>query len=302
MTDAEDRVALTPEILVEDHGDANPPFTTAAEWEAHLRWRSLVHMKPTPTDLVREALGTPIDKLEALVFRGEAVTAADRALAQSFRVLNELAQRAQSVDLVLRRYRKQDVVVHRLADIQALPLATIDRALPSLSSTYELVASVGGGLNGALGAPGAVMGVPTLLVTALHAVSSFGAHFGHDLSERDEQEFAVMLLTAALVTRPSQRRPVIEQLEALAYHLEADAATDRVEAHGLAIVGNVAESVVLRLVVGVLVRSWPGIGLILGAGYSRAFLSHVCSLALASYAQRWLFRKYGAAARVAMAH
>lgn len=301
MSDAEEPRPATTEVVVEATPPETPPFRTAAEWEAHVRWRAIVNTKQTVTDLVREAMGAPIDKLEDLLFRGEGITGADRVIAQSFRILNDLAKRAQSIELVQRRYRKHDVVVRTLADIRQLPLEVIERALPAFGNTYELTASVSGGLNGALGTPGAVVGVPTLLFTSLHAISSYAHHFGHDLSVREEQEFAVMLLTAGLVTRPSRRGNVIEQLESLARLLEVDEMNDEVERHGLAILENVAEAVVLRLLLGLLVRSWPGIGLVLGAGFSRAFVSHVCALSHAAYQQRWLFRTHGDAARVATA-
>ncbi len=298
MSDSKDPRPPVTEV-VETSASELPPFRTAAEWEAHVRWRAIVNTKQTATDLVREAVGAPIDKLEDLVFRGGGVSGADRVIAQSFRILNDLAKRAQSVELVQRRYRKQDVTVRTLDEIRELPLDVIDRALPAFGNTYELTASVSGGVNGALGTPGAVLGVPTLLFTSLHAISSYAYHFGHDLAEREEQEFAVMLLTAGLVTRPSRRGLVIERLEDIAYHLEADDTNDAAQAHGLAILENVAEAVVLRLLLGLVVRSWPGIGLVLGAGFSRAFVSHVCSLAHAAYQQRWLLRVYGDRARLA---
>jgi hypothetical protein len=299
MSDPEDPQPATTEVVAEPTPADAPPFRTAAEWEAHVRWRAIVNTKQTVTDLVREAMGAPIDRLEDLVFRGDGITGADRVIAQSFRILNDLAKRAQSVELVQRRYRKQDITVRTLAEIKQLPLDSIDRALPAFGNTYELTASVSGGFNGALGTPGAVMGVPTLLFTSLHAISSYAYHFGHDLAEREEQEFAVMLLTAGLVTRPSRRGGVIRRLEDIAYHLEVDETNDDAEAHALAILENVAEAVVLRLLLGLLVRSWPGVGLLLGAGFSRAFVSHVCALSHAAYQQRWLFRTHGDAARVA---
>jgi hypothetical protein len=299
MSNGDDRQPKDTEVGARGPRSDAPPFCTAAEWEAHVHWRAIVKTKRTATDLVREAVGAPIDKLEDLVFRREGITGADKLVAQSFRILNDLANRAQSIELVQRRYRNHGVLVDTLAEIRELPLDTVARVLPAFGNTYELAASVSGGLNGALGTPGAVMGVPTLLFTSLHAISSYAYHFGHDLSLREEQEFAVMLLTAGLVTRPSRRGSVIERLEEVAYHLELDETNDEAERHGLAILENVAEAVVLRLLLGLLVRSWPGIGLLLGAGFSRAFVGHICSLAHASYQQRRLLRAYGDAARVA---
>ena len=299
MIDTDERQPRQPEEGAPGPRREGPPFCTAAEWEAHVHWRAIVNTKQTATDLVREAVGAPIDRLEDLVFRREGITGADRLIAQSFRILNDLAKRVQSIELVERRYRNHGILVDNLADIRELPLDTVAQVLPAFGNTYELAASVSGGLNGALGTPGAVMGVPTLLFTSLHAISSYAYHFGHDLTLREEQEFAVMLLTAGLVTRPSRRGAVIERLEDLAYLLEVDETNDEAERHGLAILENVAEAVVLRLLLGLLVRSWPGIGLLLGAGFSRAFVGHICSLAQAAYQQRRLLRTYGEAARVA---
>ena len=284
---------------VENSGSSTRPFQTGAEWEAHVRWRGVVNTKHTPFDLVREVVGAPIDKLEDFVFRGGGVSLADHAVVRAFRIMNEATRRTQSWERVRKRYEARGIAVDSFEAIRGLPLEAISDALPSYGSTYDLAASIGGGINGALGAPGAVLGVPTLLGTSLHAIGAYATHFGYDLATQYEQDFAVLLLTTGLVTRPSQRGVVVRRLEEVAFGLEQDPVSDVLEEHGVAILENVAEAMVLRLLLGLLVRSWPGIGLVLGAGFSRAFVGQVCTAALAAYGQRWLFRHHGAAARLA---
>ncbi len=299
MHDTEARKPSNTEVVEAGPSGEAPPFRCAAEWEAHVRWRAVVNTKHTAGDMLREVIGAPIDKLEDLVFRGQRVSGADRVVAQSFRILNSLATRGQSVEAVRERYRQANLPLGTLKEIRQLSLEEISRALPAFDNAYALTASASGGITGAFGVPGAVMGLPTLLLVALHAIGSYACHFGHDLTEREEQEFAVMVLIAGLVSRPSQRSVVIERLEHLAFHLERGSVRAMVETETLAILENVAEAAALRLLVGLLVRSWPGVGVLLGAGFSRAFVNHVCGLALAAYEQRWLLRFYGDAARVA---
>ncbi|MFC1641329.1 EcsC family protein [Myxococcota bacterium] len=299
MSDTKAQPTTTTEVSMRATPTELFPFRTASEWEAHVRWRAVVNTQQSAADLLREVMGAPIDKLEDLLFRGQRVTAADQIVAQSLRILNSLATSVQRLQWVQERYRKHQVMVSTLKDIRALSLDEIGRTLPAFDHAYDLAAGVSGGLTGAFGIPGAVTGLPVLLFVALHAIGSHAYHFGHDLSEREEQEFAVLLLIAGLVNRPSQRSPVIERLEDLAYHLERDATHAAAEQNAVAILENVAEAIALRLLLGLLVRSWPGIGLLLGAGYSRALVNHICTLSLAAYQQRWLFRAYGDAARIA---
>jgi hypothetical protein len=293
MTEGQDRASTT---AAGGTDEVALPFRTAAEWAAHLRWRALTSSRPSVADRLRESIGAPVDRLEDLIFGGERTTVVDHLVANGFRVLNDLVQRRRTVDGVLERYRSQHSAVRSLADVRALPLADIEAARPTWLTTYDLAAAVSGGLGGFFGAVGAVVAVPTLFYASLHAIGSHALYFGHDLREPDEQEFAVTLLAASLVTRPSTRAAVLRDLEATAHALESGRLDDA-DAHRIAILENVAEAVVLRVLLGLAVRGWPGVGLLLGAGFSRAFVGQVCEASLAAYEQRWLFRRHGDAAR-----
>ncbi|MBN2192028.1 MAG: EcsC family protein [Polyangiaceae bacterium] len=273
------------------------PFRSAAEWAAHLRWRALTTPKPSVSNHVHDLLGAPIDRLEDLVFRSERSTVADRFVANGLRVLNDLVQRPRGTDRVIDRYRERDATVRSLADIRALPLETIDAARPAWLTAYDLAAAVGGGVGGFFGALGSVITVPTLFYASLHAIGSYALHFGHDLRDLDEQDFAVALLATSLVARPTTRVEVLARLEASADSLEAGS-PDEADEHRVAILEHVAEAVVLRVLLGLAVRGWPGVGLVLGAGFSRAFVGQVCETAFAAYGERWLLRRYGDSARV----
>ncbi|HOU89593.1 MAG TPA: EcsC family protein [Polyangiaceae bacterium] len=275
----------------------DPPLRTAAEWAAHLRWRALATPRPSLADRAREAVGAPIDQLEDLLLGGGRATVADRFVANGLHVLNELVQRSRSPERVVDRYRAQHCAVRSLADVRALPLADIEAARPPWLAAYDVAAAVSGGLGGFFGVPGTAFAVPTLFYAALHAVGSHALHFGHDLSDPDEQRFVVDLLAASLVTRPSTRVEVLRNLEDAAAALEARN-FDAVDTHRVAILEHVAEAVVLRVLLGFAVRGWPGVGLLLGAGFSRVFVGQVCEAALATYEQRWLLRRYGDAVRV----
>ncbi len=288
---APDPGARTPPVALD------PPLRTAAEWAAHLRWRALTTPGPSLTDRLREAVGAPIDQVEDLVFGGDRATVADQAIANGLRLLNDLVQRSRSPDRVVERYRAQHSAVRSLADIRALPLADIEAARPTWLGAYDVAAAVSGGLGGFFGLPGTMLAAPTLFYASLHAVGSHALHFGHDLSDPDEQEFAVALLAASLVTRPTTRVEVLTSLEEAAAALEARS-LDAAERHRVAILEHVAEAVVLRVLLGFAVRGWPGVGLLLGAGFSRAFVGQAREAALAAYEQRWLLRHHGDAVRV----
>lgn len=273
------------------------PFRTAGEWGAHLRWRTLTFQRPSLGDRLRDLVGAPIDQIEDFVFRGSRTTVIDQLITHSFRALNTVVQRSRDTARVLRRYQTACPEPRSLAEVRALPIDTIDAARPAWRGSYDIAAAVGGGLGGFFGAPGSLVTVPALFATSLHAIGTHALHHGHDLAEHDEQEFAVTLLAASLVSRPVTRRDVMIRLEATALALETGSRDD-IDEHRVAILENVAEAVVLRILLGLAVRGWPGVGLLLGAGFSRAFVAQVCETALAAYGQRWLFRHHGDAARL----
>lgn len=274
------------------------PFENPAEWTAHLHWSGLLNEQHGLADSVREALSIPIDRLEDLVFRSRGVSVIDQAFTRVFGVLNAVAQRAVAEDQVLKRYRQAGVDVARIDEIRSLPLATILNALPPFASNYGMVAGVSGAVNGVLGPLGAVMSLPTLLLTALHAINLYGHHFGHDVYSAEERQFSLLVLTASVVARPTLRRTILRDMQQAACRLEVPARLSPFDKESQSILENVAEAMILRLLIGVLSRSWPGIGLVLGVGFSRAFVGHACQTALATYEQRWLLRRYGESALV----
>jgi hypothetical protein len=199
---------------------------------------------------------------------------------------------------VFETYRERGHEVRELADVRALPLDEIEGALSDFSSNYVMGAGVGGAIAGAFGPLGVVGGIPPLLFTCLHAVHRLAMFYGHDSRDADEERFAVLVLAAGLITRPSLRTEVLRRLQAIARTLESKDARAVDPSNTDKITESVAESLITHVALGLLTRSWPVAGLVLGAGYSRAFVSRVCEMARAAYGQRALLRRYGEAARV----
>jgi hypothetical protein len=274
------------------------PFRTAGEWAAHLRWRGLVVHEAGVGERIQEIIGGPIDRLEAKLFGTEGVSLADRGVVAGMRQLAALSHSRLPVDLVLNVYRERGHEVSCIADVCALSLDDIDDCLRNFDEKYLVGASVGGALTGAFGALGVVSGIPPLLLASLHAIDRLALFHGHDPREAHEEHFSVLVLATSLISRPILRGHVLQQLQAVARELESRDALPAHDPHSQKITENVAESLALQLVLGLLTRSWPLVGLVVGAGYSRAFVARACDTARAAYGQRALLRRYGDLARV----
>lgn len=275
------------------------PFQTAGEWAAHLRWRSLVARESGVSAWTKELIGDPIDRLEASIFRTEGITLADRAVVAAMRRLGSLSRRALLVERTLDTYRERGHDVHDLKDVRALPLDEIDEVLQGFSSTYLLGAGLGGAVMGMFGALGVFGGIPPLMFASLHAIHRLGLYYGHDPEAVSERQFAILVLATSLVSRPSLRSGVVERLQAFSWDLEVSPHEPGFDPHADKITENVAEALATQIALGLVTRSWPLAGLVVGAGYSRAFVAQACDTARAAFGQRALLRRYGSAARVA---
>jgi hypothetical protein len=188
--------------------------------------------------------------------------------------------------------------VYDIDDVRALSLDDVDLCLRNFDEKYLIGAGLGGALTGALGALGVVTGIPPLLLASIHAIDRLALFHGHDPRQADEQHFTVLVLATSLVSRPMLRGQVLQRLQAIARELESPEPLPAHDPHSAKITENVAEALALQVVLGLMTRSWPLTGLVVGAGYSRAFVARACDTARAAYGQRALLRRYGDAARV----
>jgi hypothetical protein len=177
-------------------------------------------------------------------------------------------------------------------------LDEVEGALHDVAANYMVGAGVGGAVAGAFGALGVVVGVAPMLFASLHAIHRLALFYGHDPRDPSEERFAVLVLAAGLVTRPSLQIEVLQRLQAIARSLESKDATEGDRSNPDKITENVAESLASQLALGLVTRSWPLAGLVVGAGYSRAFVARMCEMAQAAYGQRALLRRYGDASHV----
>jgi hypothetical protein len=245
-----------------------------------------------------EWVGAPIDRLEARLFHSQGETLADRAVISAMRTLGMLSRQAVSTQSVLETYRNLGCDVHSLGDVKQLPLDDVDRALQNFAGNYMVSAGLGGAIAGGFGPLGVVGGVPPLLFASLHAIHRLALFHGHDPEEASEEQFAVLSLATSLVSRPHLRTQVLLRLQTVARGLESPARASRNDADAVKITENVAEALAAQLVVGLLVRSWPVAGLVIGASYARSFVTRACDTARAAFGQRALLRRYGDVARV----
>jgi hypothetical protein len=123
-------------------------------------------------------------------------------------------------------------------------------------------------------------------------------HYGHDPEDPLEGQFAVLSLATSLVSRPNLRTHVLKRLQSVARNLESPAPPTGDDPDASKITENVAEALAVQLTLGLLVRSWPVAGLVVGASYGRAFVGRACDTARAAFGQRALLRRYGDVARV----
>ena len=198
-------------------------------------------------------------------------------------------------DAVCAAYREAGFPVAAVSHVAELELAAVDGRLAGRAAKYGALALTEGAATGALGLPGLLVDVPTLLVLCLRAIGEHAAYCGFDVSDADEQLFAVQVLAYASCP-DSARGPLLAQVDALGRDIVKKKTVKKAHSKLLVkLIRPLAKKAGARLTKAKLAQVIPAVGAAAGAAINAWYMGLVCDAAYHLYRRRFLARKAGPA-------
>jgi hypothetical protein len=193
--------------------------------------------------------------------------------------------------------------VTSLADLRRVDLRTLDRQAHGLDKRYIAAASISGGAAGAtaslpggtllaMGALGADVVTTTTLM--LKAIATYGTHYGRDMTDEVESQFAVGLLSLGAVAGDTQQRGVLlAEMHSVSALLARGATWSELSRHAsVKALQATFDKLGLRLTKRKLAQVIPFFGAAAGGTLGAALADHTCQAAYMQYRRRYLLDKY----------
>lgn len=255
-------------------------------------WQKIRSFKNEEPGLVTRAQGAVSSRLEDVAERiggtdsGEAI---EQAVSVVLDILHDTATWTVRQPKIFEDFRDEGYDVYALDDVRALPLEAVEETLGHIDRKYSVAAFAEGAAAGAAGLPGVLADLPAVVTICLRAINEYGVYFGFDIQGADERPVAVLILAAA-ATMGEARAATFERIQT--YTRSLDAPQEGPPEVSEAVLRQVVQDLVVRLVRGKLAETLPLVGALVGGGFNRAFVDHVCETAQRVYEQRWLVRRY----------
>lgn len=214
---------------------------------------------------------------------------AQKAVDSVLTVLNDTSSWSLRPDSIWESFQDEGLSVSSLKDVQELELDEIEQVIDNLDRKYSTMALGQGAAAGAAGLPGALAGLPAIVGLCLRAINEYAVSYGFDIDDADERAMAVLTLAAA-ASSGEKRGEMFERIESHAR--TAHSARGHRGEVPQPIMDEVAKELVVRLARGSLAQALPLVGALVGGGFNRAFVKHVCETARRVYEDRWLMRRY----------
>ncbi len=215
---------------------------------------------------------------------------AEQAVDAVLDILHDQATWSVRQEHIFENFHEEGYSVDSLEDIGTLELDAIEETLDHLERKYGFAAFTEGAVAGSAGLPGVFVDLPAIVTISLRAINEYATYYGFDAGADEERPVAVLILAAAASVGES-RQQLFERIAAYTRTLDNPTVAegevpDRV-------MSDVVQQLVTRLVRGKVAESLPLVGALVGGGFNRAFVRHVCETARRVYEERWLMRRYG---------
>lgn len=243
-------------------------------------------------------IGWPVERLGTLL-KSVAESAGlsnviNKALNGIVSVLADAALWTVSPETVYGEFRKVGHDIRQRANLFALDLEEVDKAIGWLDAKYKGIAFTEGAAAGAVGAPGLIADIPALVTLNLRAIGEYATYYGFDVASQRERLFAMHVLGLASSPSDSAKMPVMAQLARIAADAAKKKAWNEIEKEALAIlIRQISKALGLRLTKAKLAQAVPVMGSAVGGGFNAYYTARVCDAAYHLYKERFLAEKYG---------
>ncbi len=248
-------------------------------------------------DKTLSALGQPLARAgDTLMGSLPAGDILEKAISGLVQVCNDAAQSSVRPQVIFAQYRHAGHVnIHCHADISALPLEQIDKAVGWLAAKYKGLALAEGAGTGALGLAGLAVDIPAVIALNLRAIGEYATYYGFDIARQEERLFAFTLLT--LVSAPSQEAKnfAMAQTIKIAQGAAKKQAWEQLEKQAfMKCIQHISNALGVRITKVKMAQVLPLAGAAIGAGYNAYFTAKVCDAAYYLYRERFLAGRLGA--------
>lgn len=270
-------------------------------------WREIRDWEQRPDATLSKMLRTasrPIGRAADVLLKLPQVSRGADRLGDSMRSASTALGRTVDVPAVLTRTSTAlGRPVTDLGDLRRVDLRTLDAQAKGLDKRYIALASASGGAAGAASAlPGgslialSALGADVVASTTLmlKAISTYGTHYGRDMTTEQEAQFAVGLLSLGAIAGDAEARGVLlTELHSVSAMLAAGATWSELSRHGsVKALQAVFDKLGLRLTKRKLSQVIPFFGAAAGGTLGAALADHTCQAAYMQYRRRYLLDKY----------
>lgn len=238
---------------------------------------------------------SPINKTAELVidspYIGEVIT---KAISGLTTICNQSAQKTvRTVAIFEDISNKSGITIKNLNDIEKIELSILDKASSGLLSKYVAIAAAEGGGTGALGLPGMVIDIPSLILLNFRAIGEYATYYGFDIELQEEKIYILNILSLASAPTDQAKHVAMAQLAKIATQVAKKQTWTELEKIAFVnMIKKIAEALGIRLTKAKLAQFIPVFGAVVGAGFNAYYTEKVCNAAYFLYRERFLARKY----------
>lgn len=210
--------------------------------------------------------------------------------------MNDAAQ-WRVADLPRRQLAAVGVPLGDPGAVGSLDLEVLDRAASGIRGRYAPAMALQGGTAGVFGVAGMAVDVPVLVLSNLRAVGEYGTTYGFDLSLLHERVWASQVLALSAGANSGARAAALWNLRQIAAAIGQGASWAELDQIAMvAILRRLARTLGVELTTRRLSRLVPVLGAAVGGVANLRLTAQTCEAAYHLYRERFLIRKYGAAA------
>jgi hypothetical protein len=237
----------------------------------------------------------PLNKAAELVidspYLGEVLT---KSISGLTTICNESAQTTVRFQAIYSDIsRRSELTVSELSDIEKVNLPVLDKASSGLLPKYVAIAATEGGGTGALGLPGMVIDIPSLILINFRAIGEYATYYGFDIELQEEKIYILNILSLASAPTDQAKHVAMAQLAKIATQVAKKQTWKELEQlFFVNMIKKMAEALGIRLTKAKLAQTVPVLGAFVGAGFNAYYTEKVCNAAYFLYRERFLARKY----------
>lgn len=239
------------------------------------------------------ALSAPIDKAgEAIMESPHFGDTLKEAVEKTLTTFSDAANWSIDEQEILKAYNEQsDQTIETIADIQKLDLQTVDKQVNLFKSKYVAASSAQGVTTGMAGWAGIPADIAGIIAANLRAIAEFATYYGFDVDKKEEQLFAISLLSIATSTSAEDRQAAVDQSLSLLKDPETMAFNKVNEEVASRVVRQTATKVATDMVKTKAAQVVPAVGALVAGGVNANYTAKVCEAAYQCYRQRFLDRQ-----------